>query len=182
MDNFINQVNTTIEHLKEELKGIRTGRANPSMVENLTVETYGGQTKLRLLELATILNEDSLTLSIMAYDPSTVEDISRAILKSPLGLNPQIQGIKILLRLPPLSQEQRDKMIKLLGQIIEHHKMSIRNHRDEARKIIRTQFEKKEITEDMKFRQEKDIDTQTQKFMETIETMRSKKEEELNTV
>lgn len=182
MDTFIQQAQDTTAHLKEALQAIRTGRASPSVVENIIVETYGGQTKLKLRELSTIMNEDPTTLSVSPFDPSTIQDIERAIHKSPLGLSPQLQGTKLFIRLPPLSQEQRDKMLKLIGQIIEEHKVSIRNQRDDARKHIRMQFEKKEITEDMKFRAEKDLDTQAQNCIAEIDTIRQHKEKEIQSI
>ncbi|MBI4004577.1 ribosome recycling factor, partial [Candidatus Roizmanbacteria bacterium] len=95
-DVFKSQIDRSLAALKEELKSIRTGRANPSVLENIVVETYGGQTKLRLMELSSIMTDDPVTLTVSPYDPSTLTDIERAILKSPLGLNPQLQGNRIV--------------------------------------------------------------------------------------
>lgn len=169
----------TASHLKEDLKSIRTGRANPSLVEGVVVETYGGQTKLKLMELATIINEDAMILSITPYDPSTIQDIEKAILKSPLGLNPQVQGTKITLRIPPLSEEQRNKMTKLIHQMVEEKKTAVRNFRDDMRRKIKHMFEAKTLTEDQKFRFEKEIDTQTQEVMESIKTIKEHKDSEI---
>ncbi|MCS6956487.1 MAG: ribosome-recycling factor, partial [Patescibacteria group bacterium] len=95
-----------IDSLKEDLKSIRTGKANPSLVENLIIETYSGTTKLKLMELSTITTEGPTTLIVIPFDPSTIQDIEKAILKSPLGLSPSVQGTKIILKIPPLSTEQ----------------------------------------------------------------------------
>ena len=116
---FESQATKTIEALKEDLKSIRTGRASPNLVENLIVETYGGQTKLRLLELATIMTEGASSISISPYDPSVIQDIERAILKSPLGLTPSSQGTRIIIRIPSLNTEQREKYIKVVAEKIE---------------------------------------------------------------
>ena len=149
----------TIIALKEELKSIRTGRANPAMVEDIIIETYGGSTKLRLKELSTITTDGASALLIAPFDPSTIIDIEKGILKSPLGISPQTQGTRITIRIPPMSQEQRDKYVKLVGQMIEEKRSIVRNHRDDVRKKIRDDFEKKSITEDDKYRMEKEIDT-----------------------
>lgn len=186
MDSHLNHlktvIQTTIEQLKEDLKTFRTGRANPTMIEFLVVETYGGQTKMKLLEMATILTEGPTTLIINPFDPTTLSDIEKAILKSPIGLSPITQGNRIILQVPALSQEQREKLIKLCHMKIEEKRNTIRNMRDEARKKIKTMFEAKEITEDDKFRVEKEIDTITQKYMEEVEVIRDKKDREITEI
>lgn len=176
---FNQQSSKTISSLKEDLKSIRTGRASPSLVENLAVETYGGQTKLRLLELATIITEGASSLSISPFDPSVIQDIEKAILKSPLGLTPATQGTKIIIRIPSLNTEQREKYIKVVREKVEEKKITIRNHRDDSRRIIKNSFEKKEMSEDEKYRLEKEIDTQSTKFMEEINVIKENKEKEI---
>ncbi len=177
-----NNLAQTIIHLKEQLKAVRTGRANPSMIEDIIIETYGGSTKLKLKELATIVSEGSSALAINPFDPSTIGDIEKAILKTPLGFTPQTQGARIVIRIPPMSQEQRDKYIKLVGQIIEEKRTIARGHRDDARKKVKELFDKKNLTEDEKFRTEKDIDTATQTVMEEIQAIREVKETEIREV
>jgi len=179
---FNQQATKTVASLKEDLKSIRTGRASPSLVENLLVETYGGQTKLRLLEMATISTEGTSSLSISPFDPSVIQDIEKAVLKSPLGLTPAVQGSKIIIRIPSLNTEQREKYIKIVGEKVEEKKVTVRNQRDNARKIIKTSFEKKEMGEDEKYRLEKDVDNQTTKFMEEINNIRESKENEIREV
>lgn len=169
----------SIDYLKDDLKSIRTSKANPALLENLIVETYAGQSKLRLMELSTVMTEGPYALTIAPYDPSTLSDIEKAILKSPLGISPAIQGGRILAKIPPLSQEQREKFAKLVGQKTESTRGSIRGFRDEARKKVKSMFESKEVSEDEKFRLEKEIDTATQKFTEEIQSIREKKETEI---
>lgn len=176
---FQQQSAKTIESLKEELKSFRTGRATPSLVENIIVETYGGTSKLRLMELATIITEGPQILSIIPFDPSVLVDIEKAILKSSLGITPQTQAGKILLKLPPLSQEQREKLIKLIGQTVENKKQIIRNLRDYIRKNIKGKFERKEMSEDQKYQLEKEIDQETQKFLQEIQKIKESKEKEI---
>lgn len=179
---FKQQLQSTILSLKEDLKSIRTGRANPAIVEQLVVEAYGGSTKLKMMELSTITTEGPAALVIVPFDPSTTSDIERAVLKSPLGLSPQVQGTRIIIRIPPLSQEQREKYVKLVGQKVEDKKSIVRNHRDDVRKKMKTLFDSKEITEDEKYRLEKEIDTLTQKMNTELLALRESKEQEIREV
>lgn len=179
VSNFKTVVQNTIAHLKEDLKSVRTGRAAPGLIEGLMVETYGGSTVMKLRDIATITNEGSDALIVVPFDPSTVTDIEKAIQKSPLGLNPQTQGNRIIVRIPPLSQEQREKYIKLISQKVEEHRVSIRNERDGARKKIKNQHDAKEISEDERFRLEKDIDTITQSSTEEIQAIKEHKERDI---
>jgi len=182
LSQFKTNLSQTTTHLKEQLKTIRTGRANPSMIEDLTVETYGGSTLLKLKELSTIVSEGPSTLIIAPFDPSTISDIEKAILKSPLGLTPATQGSRITLRIPAMSQEQREKYIKLVGQMIEEKRVVSRNHRDDVRKKIKEAFDKKNLTEDEKFRTEKEIDSISQKTMEEIQNLKDLKEIEIKQI
>lgn len=182
LSQFKSNLQQTVQALKEELKGIRTGRANPAMVEELSVETYGGSMTMRLRELATITTDGATALLIAPFDPSTIQDIEKAILKSPLGVSPQTQGSRITVRIPPMSQEQRDKYVKLVGQMVEEKRSVVRNHRDDVRKKIKDEFEKKTLTEDDKYRIEKEIDSLTQKANESIAEVKALKDSELQEV
>ena len=177
--NFTQQANKALEYLKDDLKAIRTGKSNPALLENLIIEAYGGQSKLRLTELATIISEGPSALSVTPFDPSTLADIEKAKLKSALGISPAVQGNRIIARIPPLSQEQREKYSKLVSQKTEEEKNVIRGFRDEARKKIKQQFEAKEIREDEKFKFEKDIDAASQKIMDELHLIRDNKEKEI---
>jgi len=173
------QSEKAINFLKEDLKSIRTGKSNPAILESLIVETYGGQSQLKLLELATIMTEGPSALSVSPFDPSTITDIEKAILKSTLGLSAAVQGNRLLVKIPALSQEQREKFVKLVNQKNEEKRNAVRNFRDEARKKVKLKFEKKEISEDEKFKLEKDIDTESQKQMEELQRVRENKEKEV---
>lgn len=179
ISNFKTVVQHTISHLKDELKSVRTGRANPGLIEGIMVEAYGGSMTMKLRDIASIVNEGSDALATVPFDPSTITDIEKAIQKSPLGLNPQTQGNKIIVRIPPLSQEQREKYIKLISQKVEEHRVSIRNERDAARKKVKALKDAKEITEDELFRMEKEIDTITQHSTDEIQTVREHKERDI---
>jgi len=182
LNDFKAHLAQTITALKEELKSIRTGRANPAMIEDIIIEAYGGSTKLRLKELSTITTDGASALLIAPFDPSTIVDIEKGILKSPLGISPQTQGTRITIRIPPMSQEQREKYIKLVGQMIEEKRSIVRNHRDDVRKKIKEEFDDKALTEDDKYRMEKDIDTITQKINEDIASIKTAKDTEIQQV
>ncbi len=179
LQKFKSQIELTVELLAEELKGIRTGRANTAMVENMSIQTYGGSTTLKLRELATITTEGPITIAITAFDPSTVKDIEKAILTSPIGINPQTEGHKIFLRIPPMSEEQRKKYVKLVSQLIEDSKNTIRHERDETRKVIKRGFDEKSISEDDRYRTEKEIDTLTSSTSTKLHELKEKKEKEI---
>ena len=182
LQDFKQQLSLTATALTEDLKTIRTGRANPIIVEQLVVDAYGGSTKLKLMELATITTEVPAALVILPFDPSTVPDIEKAILKSPLGLSPQVQGTRLIIRVPPLSEEQREKYVKLVNQKIEEKRNIVRNHRDDVRKKIKTQFDEKTMTEDEKYRTEKEIDIITQKANSQLLEIKEAKEREIREI
>ena len=179
LEDFQQNIIKTILSLKEDLKLIRTGRASPALVEDLQVEAYGGQTKLKLLELATITTDGTTGLLIAPFDPSVISDVEKAILKSSLGLSPNVQGSKILIKIPPLSQEQREKIIKLIGQKVEEKKNIVRSHRDDIRRKIKLQLEQKSISEDDKFRTEKEVDDIAHKNIEELQKIKEAKEKEI---
>ncbi len=179
LQDFQTHLHKIVELLRDDLKLIRTGRASPVLVENLLVEAYGGETKLKLMELATITTDGPTALVVVPFDPSIIGDIERAILKSSLGLSPQTQGSQIVIRIPPLSQEQREKMSKLISQKVEERKSALRNHRDDVRRKIKYQLEQKLLTEDDKFRTEKEIDTIAQRVSEEMQKIKEAKEQEI---
>lgn len=178
-DQFTQSVQKSIDHLKEDLKSIRTGKANPALIENLTIQAYNGQTKLRLMEMATMTIQNANSIIIMPFDPATIRDIEKSILSSPLGFSPQVQGQNILVKIPQLTQEQREKMRKLVGQKIEEKRVLTRNFRDEARKKIKSLLDDKQISEDEKYRLEKEIDDLTKKYIDEIQKIRESKEKEI---
>jgi ribosome recycling factor len=178
---FKQESEKVIAHLTSELKSFRTGKASPSIVEEIQIEAYS-ETKLRLKEVAAITTLDSASLLVKPFDPSILNNIEKGILRTPLGITPQVQGGQIILKFPPLTEEQRQKLIKFLNQIIEEKRNIIRRIRDESRKIIKTQFEEKKITEDQRFRWESQLDEEIKNFMNTIDQIKNKKEVELSSL
>ncbi|MDA1317022.1 MAG: ribosome-recycling factor [bacterium] len=172
-------IQARIDKLKEEFKSIRTGRAQGSMVENIVVETYGGSMKMKILELASITTEGSSTIIITAFDPSTVQDIEKAILTSPIGLTPKTEGNVLIIRIPAMNEEQRIKYTKVLSQQVEETKQSIRYARDDIRKKVKVMMDEKDITKDENFRLEKEIDNLTRLSSNELQELKDRKEEEI---
>lgn len=179
---FQSETKRLIDSLAEELKGIRTGRAQTGMVSSLLVDTYGGSMKLKLQELAALTTEGNDTIVVMAFDPGTVSDIEKAILSSPLGITPKTEGNRITIRIPPLSEEQRNKYVKLVSQMIEETKQKIRHERESIRKDIKRMQDAKELTEDDRYRMEKEIDTHVAQTNDQLSHIRDAKEKEIMAV
>lgn len=179
---FNKKAQATIEYITKELRQIRTGQVSPSLVEDLEIKAYGGTTTLTVKELASIATEGPTSLIIQPFDPSITQDIERGIQSSPLGLSVSVDGIRIRITTPPLTEEQRQKFVKLANDKIEEGRIQIRGSRDDARKDIKHIFDNKEISEDDKFRAEKEIDDLTKKHNDTLDELKKKKQEDIMTV
>ncbi len=148
--------------LSNHLGGIRTGRANPGLVESLRVEVYGSHTPLK--QLASITVPEPQQIVIRPYDTSTIKDIEKAIVAGDLGLAPQNDGRMIRLNIPPLSTEVRKKMVARIKELAEEAKVSIRNIRRDANKAADTAEKEKTISEDDRDRMKDDVQELTKKF------------------
>ncbi|GIW63266.1 MAG: ribosome-recycling factor [Patescibacteria group bacterium] len=171
-----------IEKLKQELLSIRTGRASPALLENIKVTVYQGSTQLRLIEIATITTQDPQTLLVIPFDPTIIQEIETSLNQSELGFRAVLQGKQLIIKIPPLTEEQRQKYIKLVGKIVEEHREFIRQERDRVRKIIKTSTDNKEIPEEEKFRLFEEIDKINKDLNEKIQDIKTRKESELATV
>lgn len=169
-----------IQFLKNELAGIRTGRANPSLVENLLVDYYN--TKTPLIQLASISVPEAKTIIIQPWDRNSIKDIEKAIQTSSLGLTPINDGHILRLVIPPLSEERRKEIIKLVHQKIENAKVSFRNIREEIWKELKKQEKEGKITEDDLFRQQKELQKIVDEYNEKIKKLGENKEEEIMTI
>lgn len=159
--------------------GIRTGRATPSLVEDIIIDAYGGTQRLKVKELATISAPDVETIVLDPWDKSIIGDIRKGIILANIGLNPSIDGEIIRISFPPLTTEDREKYVKLLSTKLENGRVMVRQLRGEAMREIRESFEKKEISEDEKFDLEKKIQEITDEHTGKIEEIGNKKKEEL---
>lgn len=168
-----------LEVLKADLSTVRTGRAAPSLVENIVISAYGGTQRLKIVELAHVSSSDSQTLQIAPYDGSIIGEINKGIMEANIGLTPSIDGQVIRIAIPLLSQERREELSHLVGQKLEGAKIQIRQVRHEAMTDIKKQHEVKVIGEDDVSRLEKEIQKETDHLMEQIEDSGNKKKEEL---
>jgi len=161
--------------LRDDLSTIRTGKAAPSLVENLVISAYGGSTKLKVMELATVAASDAQTLQLTPFDPSIAGEIQKGIQDANTGLNPVVDGPLIRIAIPPLSQERREQLIHLMKQKLENGKIMIRQARHEAM----NELKKAELSEDEEKRLEKEVQKITDEFITQIDTMGKQKEQEL---
>ena len=172
-----NRMKGAIQSLEEDLAGIRTGRANPSLVERLSVEYYGNPTPL--IQLATISVPEARQLLIRPFDASTLKTIERAILASDLGLNPSNDGKAIRLILPPLTEERRRDLVKVVHNRVEEARVSARNVRRDCIKDLREFEQEKMISEDDLKRGEEDIQKLTDKYILDLTAIGERKEREI---
>ena len=163
--------------LIQELNTIRTGRANPSLVELLPIEYYGTQTPLQ--ELATISVPESRSLLIRPYDPSSLKNIEKAILKSDLGLTPNNDGENIRLVLPTPTEERRLELVKVVGVKAEDSRIAVRNIRRDIIRDLREYEDEKLITEDDLHRGEEKVQEITDDYIKKIDGTCERKEAEI---
>ena len=151
-----------IDHLKKSLGGIRTGRANPGLVDSLRVDAYGSPTPIK--QLASVGAPEPTQIVIRPYDPSTIKDIEKAIIAGDLGLNPQNDGRVVRVNIPPLSGEVRKKMVSRIKDLSEEAKISVRNIRRDANKAADQAEKAKEVSEDERDDIKSDVQDLTKKY------------------
>lgn len=173
------KMQSALNSLTSDISAIRTGRATPSIVENIVVPAYGGTQRLRVMEVGSINSPDPTQIVISPWDKSIIGDIRKGILEANVGLNPNIDGEIVRISISPLTTEDREKYVKLLSQKLENGKVMIRQVRADEMHEIKKKFEAKEITEDDKTDQEKKLQELTDSFITKIETMGEKKKAEL---
>ncbi len=166
-----------LEALKRDFQSMRTGRASPSLVEPLKVDYYGAPTPLQ--QLATVSVPEARLIVIKPYDASTLKAIEKAILASELGLTPNNDGKLIRLSLPPLTEERRREMTKLVKKRTEEAHVAIRNIRHQGLKDLEELESEKLITEDDLFRGKDILQELTDKYVKEADAMGKKKEEEV---
>lgn len=166
-----------IDALKRTLATIRTGRASPSLVENVQVEYYGTPTPMN--QLATIAIPEARLILIQPWDKKALSDIEKALLASDLGLNPSNDGTVIRLPIPPLSEERRRDLVRTLGQRIENGKVSVRNVRRSALEQLRNLEKAKEMSQDEARRAQDDLQQLTDAHIDAIDDIAKAKEAEI---
>lgn len=174
-----NKMQSALDAVTSDISAVRTGRATPSLVENIVVPAYGGTQRLRVQEVASITAPDPGQIVISPWDKSIIGDIRKGILEANVGLNPNIDGEIIRIVIPPLTTEDREKYVKILSQKLEAGRVMIRQVRADEMHDIKKKFESKNLTEDEKFGSEKRLQEITDQFIAKIEEMGEKKKTEL---
>lgn len=179
LSDISSRMEKALEIVRAEISSIRTGRATPSLVENIICPVYGGTQRLKVVELGTISTPTPGTITIAPWDVSIVGEIRAGIQVANVGLTPIIDAEIIRIQIPPLSQERRQEFIKLLHRQLENGRVMIRQIRHDKMIDIKRAFEAKELNEDEKFRLEQDLQKLTDEFVEKIEEIGKRKEAEL---
>jgi len=167
----------TLDSLRTELAKIRTGRAHPSLLEHVHVNYYGSDVPIS--QAANVSIEDSRTLAVTAWDKTMVQALEKAIMKSDLGLNPVTAGTIIRIPLPPLTEERRVSLGKVVHNEGENAKIAIRNIRRDANHHLKDLLKSKDISEDDDHRAEQDIQQITDKHVTQVDELVATKEQEL---
>jgi ribosome recycling factor len=173
------QMDRVVELFREDIATIRTGRATPALLEDIRVSVYEGRQQLSLKELGTISVSDPRTLVFQPWDVSIIAEIKNGIISAAAGLTPKVENNMIIITLPPLTEEQRQDYVKLLHKKTEAAKVMIRNIRGEQRRRLLEEEKNKSISEDEFHRLEEQLQKITDEYIEKIDSISSKKEQEI---
>lgn len=173
----IHRMDQAVEHVILELTKIRTGRANPDLLNSIQIEYYGSMMPLN--QVATISVPEPRLITLQPFEKSLIADIEKAIMDSNLGLTPNNNGNSILIPIPPLSEERRKDLIKYVHQLIEDGRIAIRNVRRDTLHHLKEYGKKEHISEDEIRRQELEIQKITDKHIDSLNTIQENKEKEL---
>lgn len=166
-----------IDHLVDEYKGIRAGRANPAVLDKVSVDYYGVPTPVN--QLSSISVAEARTLVIQPYDASSLKSIEKAIQMSDVGINPQNDGKVLRLIFPPLTEDKRKEIAKEIAQIAEDSKVQVRNVRRDTLEKLKAMKKNGELTEDDLKEGEKKVQKSTDNFIKEIESVTDKKKKEI---
>ena len=178
--NYVVKMDKTILSYKKDLSTLRTGRANASMLDMIKVDVYGQIMPIN--QLASISVPEARLITIQVWDQTNIKAVDAAVQKSDLGINPQIDGSVLRIRIPDLTEERRKDLIKVLRNISEKNKVSIRNIRREANDDLKNLVKEKEISEDDEKKNEKKVQTFTDEHIKTIDQKVESKEKEIMTI
>ena len=178
--NFSSKMDKSIQSLKKDISTLRTGRANTNMLDTIKVDVYGQLMPVE--QLATVSVPEARLISIQVWDKTNINLIESAIQKSELGINPQTDGQIIRLRIPDLTEERRNDLIKILKNMGEKGKISIRNIRREANEELKKLLKSKEIGEDEDKSFEKNVQNITDKHISIVDEKVASKEKEIMTI
>ncbi|NQU09650.1 ribosome recycling factor [bacterium] len=177
LDTMEEKMMKTIEVVHQEFATVRTGKASTALVENIQVEAYGGHMRLR--ELAGLSTPEPRLIVIQPWDPTLVQAVEKAIMKSELGINPRVDGKVIRIPIPELDAERRRELDKVIKKMAEDGRVAVRNERRHGIELARKLQKESTITEDELRHAEKDIQSKTDEYIKEIDTVLKHKEEEI---
>ena len=178
--NYSIKMDKSIQSLKKDISTLRTGRANTNMLDTIKVDVYGQM--MPIDQLATVSVPEARLISIQVWDKSNISVIESAIQKSDLGINPQTDGQIIRLRIPDLTEDRRKDLIKVLKNMGEKSKISVRNIRREANEELKKKLKEKKLSEDENKNYEKNTQKLTDQNIENIEKILIEKEKEISQI
>jgi len=167
----------TISDLENELKRVRTGRASLSLLDGIRVDYYGTQTHLN--QMASLSVPESRLIVIQPWDVSAIKEIEKAILKSDLGLTPSSDGKLIRISIPPLTEERRKELVKVVSKMCEEHKIATRNIRRDSNELLKGFKKDGDISEDDAFKAQDSVQKVTDEFIKCIDEVYKNKEKEI---
>lgn len=167
----------SIEALKRELKRVRTGRASLSILDGIKVDYYGTLTLLN--QMATLAVPESRLITIQPWDVSVIQDVEKAILKSDLGLTPANDGKILRISIPPLTEERRKELVKMVHKMCEDHKVSVRNARRDSNELLKSLKKDGDISEDEAFKAQDEVQKITDEHIKLIDECFTNKEKEI---
>ena len=167
----------SIEALNRELQRVRTGRASLSILDGIKVDYYGTLTPLN--QMATLAVPESRLITIQPWDVSVIKDIEKAILKSDLGLTPANDGKILRISIPPLTEERRKELVKLVHKMCEDHKVSVRNVRRDSNELLKSLKKDGDISEDEAFKAQDEVQKITDEHVKLIDECYTNKEKEI---
>ncbi len=171
------KMDRSIDALRQELVSLRTGRATPSLIENMMIDYYGAPTPLK--QIASISAPDPQAILVQPWDKQSLRDIERGLMKSDMGFNPSNDGINITVPIPPLNTQRRQELVKVLKQKLEDGKVSIRNVRRDGLESLRKMERQKFISQDQNRRAQDQLQKATDGHTKTIDEVGSTKEAEI---
>lgn len=176
-DNCLSEMKSSVDAFSNELKNIRTGRVSPDILKSIIVDCYGSRTPVT--QLSNINNLDNMTLNVNIWDTSLVKICEKTILESNLGVTPQVDGNNILLKFPELTAERRKELVKMISEVAEKYKISVRNIRRKYLDQIKNLEKEKQISIDESKKFHEDVQKITDNSIKNIENITISKESEI---
>lgn len=174
------ELKQAMEFFQKDIASIRTGRANPAMLDGVLVESYGA--KMPLMQVGNISVVDARCLTITPWDKNILKEVEKAVVAAELGVNPVNEGDKIRITIPQPTEEDRRERVKKLNEKLEHAKVSVRQTRDKIKASIERAENDKQVSEDDKFRFLKEMEEEIKKHNDELQSLRDKKEKEIMTI